>query len=180
MVKLRSDPKAVDILKDVNTTWSSRSETIWWAAYELIKTIRKEDTNPGETVLLKAEDAPIMNMEGFDLLQIDQEKFETWFAKWGYELYLPLLLKLPGLKEYSWYRFIDVGLTGLPDYYKTNRSVEYPPFLAILNFENTEAYENYETSIELAGFREAMKVPFPRGLDYKWYVQYQLMKSWRK
>jgi hypothetical protein len=180
MLGVRSDPKARDVLRDTNTTWASRSEMVWWVAYQLIRNFRNEEANSRESAVMNVENAPIMHIEDYALSKDDQEKYETWFKKWGYELYIPLLMKLPGLKEYSWYRLINVESTGLPDYYKTKRAVEYPLYLSILHFENVSAYENYEKSIELAGFREAMKFPFPGGLDFKWYVQYQLVKSWRK
>jgi len=180
MLKVRSDPKAIDVLRDINTTWASRSEIVWFAAYQLIRNFSGEETGSKESAVLSVEKAPIMHLEGYALSHNDEEKYETWFKKWGYELYVPWLMKLPGLKEYSLYRLINVELTGLPDYYKTKRAVEYPLHLSILHFENVSAYERYEKSIELAGFREALKVPFPMGLDFKWYVQYQLEKSWRK
>jgi hypothetical protein len=89
-------------------------------------------------------------------------------------------MKLPSLKEYSWYKLMNLDLNGLPDIFKVKRIVQYPPYLSIVHFESIEAYEKYEKSPELAGFRDHMKVPFPSGLDFKWYVQYQLVKSWRK
>ncbi len=179
LLKSRSNPKLIDVTRDFNTTWASRSEMIWYAAYEQIRDFRNEEANARETTLLKVEKTPIMQIEGYSLSPDDREKYETWFAKWGYELYIPLLMRLPGLKEYSWYRSTHVELSELPAY-KTKRPVEYPPFLSILHFENIEAYENYEKSIELAGFRDAMRNILPGGLDFKWYVHYQLIKSFRK
>lgn len=181
-VKVRSNAIVIDVQRDIIATWTSRSESIWYPSYELIKNFRNQEARSGESALLKVENAPIMHMEGYSLLSEDKEKFETWFTKWGYELYIPWLIKLPGLMEYSCYRLIDVDLTGAPgrEYYTPKRPVEYPPYLSILHFENIEAYEHYEKSIELAGFRDHMKVPFPAGLDFKWYVQYQLIKSFRK
>jgi hypothetical protein len=64
---------------------------IWYAAYELIMNFRQEKTDSGNTGLLKVENAPIMHIEGYSLSQGDEEKLETWFSKWGSELYIPLL-----------------------------------------------------------------------------------------
>ena len=181
-VSIRGNPILIDVTRDINTTWSSRSESIWYPCYELIKNFRNKDGSSGGTASLKVENAPIMHMEGYSLLSEDKEKFETWFSKWGYELYIPWLMKSPGLIEYAHYRLIDVDLTTAPGrpYFSPKRPVEYPPYLSILHFENIEAYEHYEKSIELAGFRDHVKTPFPGGLDFKWYVQYQLIKSFRK
>ena len=179
MIKARSNPKAIDISKDV-ATWVGRSEVIWFAAYELVRNFRNEETGSGGTFIPKVENVSLIQLEGYSLSPNDEEKFITWFAKWSFELYIPWLMKLPGLKEYSFYRLIDIGLNGIPDFYKPKRPIEYPRYLSILYFDKIESCENYENSIELAGFREAMKVPFPMGLDFKWYVKYQLLKSWRK
>jgi hypothetical protein len=178
-IKIRNNQKVIDVTRDLNT-WGNRAEMTWYPAYELMMNFRKEEKDLAENGLLRIEKAPIMHIEGYSLSPDDEEKFGTWFAKWGYGLYIPLLMKLPGLKEYSWYKFIDVDVNGLPDIFKVKRPVQYPSYLSILHFDGINTYENYERSMELAGFRDHMKVPFPAGLDFKWYVQYQLVKSWRK
>ena len=180
MLKVRSDPKLIDVFRDMITTWTSRSEVIWFAPYQLMRSFKTEGVDLRGDTTLKAESAPIIHIEGYAISPEEEEKYASWFIKWGYELYVPLIMKLPGLKEYAWYKLIGVDLKGLPDYYNPKRPVEYPLHLSILRFESIAAYDRYSKSIELAGFREAMRVPFPSGLDYKWYVQYQIVKSWRK
>lgn len=86
-------------------------------------------------------------------------------------------MKLPGLKEYGLYRIVDVRL---PEMYRVKDNSVHPRWLSILHFENMKAFEDYEKSRELAAMRGALRAPFPAGLDYKWYVQYELMRSWRK
>jgi hypothetical protein len=43
-----------------------------------------------------------------------------------------------------------------------------------------DSFENYRKSPELVAFQKAIRNVFPNGLSLKWYVQYQLMQSWRK
>ena len=181
-VKVRSSPIVADVQKDIRTTWMSRTEVIWYPAYELIKNFRNQNVAITAGDLLNTEKAPILQMEGYSLSPEDREKFETWFTKWGYELYIPWLMKSAGLSEYSFYRLIDVDLTGAPgrQYNTPRRAVEHPSFLSILHFENLDAYERYENSVELAGFRDHIRLSLPNGLDFKWYVQHQLLKSFRK
>jgi hypothetical protein len=178
-LQVRQNPKVIDITKDLNAN-SSRIELVWFAAYELLATFNREKPGPGKLAALPSVNAPIINIEGYSIHSEDPSKFETWLTKWGYELYVPWLVKLPGLKEYSLYKQYNLGITGLTDVYKNSQSFQYPTYLSIVRFENIASYENYEKSIELAGFREAIRAFFTRGLDFKWYVQYQLLKSFRK
>ena len=94
---------------------------------------------------------------------------------------MPILLKLPGLKAincYEWTGKFD-GKAGKIGNEETIKSV-YPQIVSLTYFESIKAYENYVESPELAAFHEALKMPFPTGLSYKWYVTYQLVRSWRK
>jgi hypothetical protein len=72
------------------------------------------------------------------------------------------------------FRCLDVKGSG-------NASVtKYPQYLSLMSFDKIEAFENYTRSAELAASQKAMRNIFPYGLDYRWYVQYELVKSWRK
>jgi heme-degrading monooxygenase HmoA len=84
------------------------------------------------------------------------------------------LAGLPGLKGYDCYE--HSGQKGLTE----SREWEYPPYLSIVYFKNNEAFENYEKSRELIAYQKAIRNIFPNGLNLRWYIQYQLVKSWRK
>jgi hypothetical protein len=60
------------------------------------------------------------------------------------------------------------------------REQEYPRYLSVIYFENMPDIDNYEKSTELAALQKSLRGVFPRGLNYKWYVQYQLTKSFKK
>jgi hypothetical protein len=179
-MNLRKNQKYIDITKDSNTTWGPRIEPIWMVAYELIKSLQNVPIKSKRGTLSEVNPNTIIHLEGCTLLQGEAEKYERWFTKWGNEVYMPIMMKLCGLVEFAWYRCIDVDLTGLASYLIPKRPVEYPSYLSVLTFESPDAYDNYEKSPELAAFRYALRVPFPRGLEYKWYIQYQLEKSFRK
>ena len=176
--KARNSPEAKAYYEDQDTAWASRTKLIWYAQYQLIKSFRGgsavSEVQVKESVV---ENAPIMHLEGYGFSFDEQGQYNTWVTKWGHEVYIPWLTKLPGLKEYARYQFFDAW----SPYAKVPRApAQYPPYLSILHFEDIHSYENYEKSMELAAFREAMKLPFPQDLEFKWYVQYQLMRSWRK
>jgi len=128
----------------------------------------------------EVENSPVIHLEGYALSDTEQKRYDTWFNKYGREVFIPLLMKSTGLIDYRRYRFIDVPSTGLSDIQTPKRSVEYPPYLSILTFANIKTFESYEASLELAAFKSAIQGQFPLGLNYKWYVQYQLTQSWRK
>jgi heme-degrading monooxygenase HmoA len=81
---------------------------------------------------------------------------------------------MPGLKGYDWYK------------YETSRKEsdvrerEYPKYLSIIYFENTQAFDGFVKSPEAEAFFKMMRSVFPRGLKYEWYAQYQLVKSFRR
>jgi hypothetical protein len=60
------------------------------------------------------------------------------------------------------------------------REWEYPDYISIIYFDDLAAFENYQSSPELIAFKKAICNIFPNGLNYRLYVQYQLVKSWRK
>lgn len=166
------------IFKDLDITWqSSRAEIIWSALYQLKSDLIKEPTaiiGDKEANIIKP---PVIHLEGYRLLPEEEDKYERWFSKYGNEVFIPLLMKLPGINRYSWYQNVPYEF---PDIFKTKRSVEYPPNLSIITFTNLTACEDYEKSMELAALRAGINTCFPKGLDFRWYVQYQLTRSWRK
>jgi hypothetical protein len=179
-MKFRRDQRFRDVQKDLEATFGNRSEEVWFVAYEQIASFKNGSTTIAGKRIFEVENAPIMHLEGYAFSVPEQERFDTWFNKWGQEVFIPLIMRLPGLKEYIRYKLIDVEFTGLSDIYRTKRPVEYPPYLSIITFENIKAFENYEQSLELGAFKSALQAPFPLGLNYQWYVQYRLMRSWRK
>ena len=174
-----NSPDWIATSKDRDTSYqrTARGERFWQAAYQLMKSFANEQTASPTNKGKGTDDSQIIHLEGYRLAPDEEERFDTWFTKWGYEVYIPLLMKLPGLKQYVRYKYAHVNI---PDTDKTKRYVEYPPYLSILTFENIKAFENYEKSLELAAYRSCIAAYFPKGLDFRWYVQYQLMRNWRK
>jgi hypothetical protein len=179
-LNLRKNQKYIDISKDVTTTFGGRIEAIWMCAYEQVNKFKNTSQTIKGKNTSESSVAPIIHLEGYSLPRDEQEKFEMWFAKWGNEIFIPMLMKLPGLTEYTFYKLFELELTGLGSHLIPKHPVEYPLYVSYLIFENVEAYEKYEESPELASLRYALQLTFPGGLDFKWYVQYQLIKSWRK
>jgi len=163
------------IIKEFRS-WEERGilEMIWYPAYALLKSFRSNSSSPNWQETTMIDKAPIIYLEAYRTSPEEQEKYYKWFSEFGCNLFMPLILKLPGLMGYDWYE--DTGLRRRQDI----RDTEYPKYLSIIYFENFEAYENYEKSPELVALQKSMRSVFPHGLNLKWQVQYQLVKSWRK
>jgi hypothetical protein len=102
-----------------------------------------------------------------------QEKYNKWFNEYG-RVFVLLFMKTCGLKGYDYLKYS--GFTSQTQ----ARETDYPPYLSLFYFEDQKAFEHFEESHELVRFQSALRNIFPLGLNYKWYVQYQLVKSWRK
>jgi len=163
------------ITKDLRS-WEERGivEFIWHPAYALLRSFRSNPSSSSSNETTMIENAPIMYLEAFRLSQEEQEKYHKWFTDYGCNLFMPLIMKLPGLLGYDWYE--DTGLRRRQEL----RELEYPRYLSIIYFENLKAYEDFIKSPELAALQKSMRNVFPRGLNLKWHVQYQLEKSWKK
>jgi hypothetical protein len=157
-------------------SWRERgiSENIWSVAYTLTKSFRSNSISTKSLEITIIDKAPIMHLEAYRISPEDQKKYYEWFNDYGCNIFMPLLLKLPGFMGYDWYQ--DSGQRRTMG----QRESEYPKYLSIIYFENIKAYDDFEKSPELVALQKSMRRVFPRGLKYEWYVQYQLVKSFRK
>lgn len=156
---------------DRDTTFAGKFEIIWRAQYELVKSINKEPTSatadPGA-------DRPVIHVEAYKMPSEEQEKYIIWLSRFGYDVYLPLLMKSSGLLEYDHYKLIKRDMkTTVPV-----KDPDNPPYLSLFYFRNIEDYQQFKNSTELAAFRERIQSGFQA--ETKWSVGYQLVKSWRK
>jgi hypothetical protein len=158
--------------------WVKRGirDSVWSASYELVRSYRSGSSFPVSNPDSRIDNAPIMSLEAFALSPEEEAPYFEWFNEYGGSIFLPLFMKMPGLKGYDWYQYLGAGFGRSAD----TRVVNYPRYLSVLYFADIPAYDDFVNSQELASFLKAMRRVFPRGLDYRWYVQYQLTQSWRK
>jgi hypothetical protein len=163
----------VDLVKDMQTTFY-RIELSWHEVYVLNRSFKKDPSTREDTII---ENAPIIHIEGYRLPAAERRKYDQWFMKWASRIYIPLLMKIPGLKAYNCFKLSDFSVrwSGF-NYVET----EIPPYVSIIYFENMPSYQNFAESLEYAAFKRNMEIEFPGSLSAVWSVQYQLMKSWRK
>lgn len=164
-----SSPDMLNILKDVQTTF--HREYVWAGVYQLIRSFHTSPASSEQSTFV--EDAPIMHMAGFKL-SIEKEEFNAWFKEWGAKVYLPILMKLSGLKAVNFYSF--TGRSSQPE----AKDPGYPNLLSLWYFDTLKSFQNYAESPELTAFMKALKSDFPGGIALRWNVQYELFKSFRR
>jgi hypothetical protein len=168
-------PERIATSADMEAWFKRRiREQIWTTCYQLVKSFRNGSVSNITKEDTKNENVPILHLEAFHLRKEDEDKYSQWLNDYGLNSFIPLFIGLTGLKGYDCYRY--TGLQGMFG----GREWDYPMFLSILYFEKMESYENYEKSRELIAYQKAIRNIFPLGLNLKWHVQYQLVKSWRK
>ena len=97
-----------------------------------------------------------------------QPEVEEKFNKWYDEIHIPLLFKFKGMRRVTRYKLLK-------------EAGGNPSYLAIYEFENQKAYEEYTKSAELAAGRAEMNETWKSGgFEIKSRVQYETMKTWGK
>ncbi len=165
-------PLTADIFKDSTTTF--QREFTWMGLFQMNRTFLSGSPVPEDKLTLFIENAPIISFLGFKISNETADDFEKWLNEWAFKAYIPILMKLPGIKAANFYTFTGRSLQ------KEAKDPDYPQALAIFYFTDLKAYENFESSPERAVFRKALKSDFPSGVSVRWNVQYQLVKSFRK
>jgi len=166
-----ASPERAAIRKD-QTVW--HREVIWSGIYEMVKGFSNSLVASKDEQTSLVDDASILHIEAFNITSENAEKYNTWFSDWGQKVYIPILMKLPGIKAINCYRW--TGRSREPEI----KDPKYPRYVSLMYFESYRAYEIYKEGPELVALRESIKWTFPGGLDYRWNIQYQLVKSWRK
>lgn len=152
-------------------------QRFWSNTYELMRSFRNDslarETNENTVV----DDAPIIHIEGYKIPESEYGNYEQWFNKWASQIYLPLILNIPGVKACNFFRLIDYKDPVLGDY----RFVELdmPRFTSIIYLESLESMNNFNQSKEFGAFRGSLELGFPDSLKILWDTEYQLFASYR-
>jgi hypothetical protein len=175
-VDARKNPEAQSISNEFGI-WMKRGilDFIWSAVYQLVKSYRSDSSNPEGKLDTRIENAPILHLEAYRLTAEDSGKYDKWFIDYCSKIFVPLFMKQAGLKGYDYFKYAGVSVN-----FDNLLEKEYPTYLSAIYFENIKDFENFEKSNELAVCKKTLRDIFPRGLKYEWYVQYQLIQSWRK
>jgi hypothetical protein len=170
-------PEVVASANDL-ATWSNRREVFWAAVYQLMRRAENRQSDSKQTGdAFNPENPPVISIEAFRLSAEDEQKYLGWLSRWGYPVYIPLLLNIPGLIKLELYKLVEYDL---PTGYKGENGTSHPPYMTILTFKNSHGFEAYEKSLERAAFGAGIEAYFLKGLTGQWYVQYKLNRIWWK
>jgi hypothetical protein len=173
--KSRKNPDYGNVAQDI-LAWQKRGVNgiIWSVVYTLIKSFRSSPAFSSSEQGTRIENAPIALLEAYRLSPDQADKFNRWFSEYAFNIFIPFFMRLQGVRGYDYFK--DTGIHILEE----TRENEYPVYLSMVYFDSIQAFENYEKCPELDSMRKNLLNFFPQGLNFKWWVQYQLEKSWRK
>jgi len=177
----KGHPEYTAYANDLLATWVNKRDVLWEVCYERIESLSKQGWKSDESGGKTSKDArPILHIEGLSLPPGEEKNYDSWFSEWARGAFIPILIKLPGLIQYDCYARPFSYLPEREEYVPfMAKRPDYPQYVSLLWFEDIEHYEAYEKSEELAAFRRLTMRDLPN-LNFKWYVQYQLIGSWRK
>jgi hypothetical protein len=151
-------------LKDIEATWGGKFERVWNSLYVLVKRM-SSDVPLDKNANYLEQNAPIVLLSGVGLSPNDWDKYDAWFNDWGYSIYVPALLRVQGVIEYSRWWLTNIRRISPPKPALTE-DPKYPQDLSLIYFENMNSYQKFESSREYAAFRKSLSAEFPEGLSY--------------
>lgn len=173
LVEFARNETRLDLAKDMQTTFY-RVERSWFDAYVLVRSFSSTLPATESTIV---NDAPVIHIEGYNVDSSEQGKYDQWFMRWASRVFIPILMKSPGLTFYNCLKLSDLSVKWPNIKYL---EAEIPPYISILYFENFRDFQSYSESLEYIAFKRVMEIEFPSTLSNIWNVEYKLVKSWRK
>ena len=156
-------------------TWTN--EWFWVNCCQLVRSFRNAAFSRGGRENSIVDNAPVIHVEGYKIPPAELEKYSNWFTRWASRLYIPLLLKGTDVKCFNYYRVLDYRPSHWENY--NLLEPEPPPFLSVSYFEDTNALENFKTSLEYAAFKRSLDFEFSGNVKTVWNSEYQLFISHR-
>lgn len=143
-----------DARHDALTTFG-KIERFWLKIYELIGSFKSNPSARGAEENTIVDNCTIIHIEGYQIQPADYGKFESWFNKWASQVYIPLLLKVPGVEAFNVFQLRDFD----PPDFRGVRFIEteMPRYMSITYLENSESLGNYNKCIESAAFKRSLE-----------------------
>ena len=93
---------------------------------------------------------------------------EQEFNKWYDEVHIPMLFKFK-------------GMTSVVRYKLSSGPADFPKYLAVYEFEDQKAFDDFSKGPEMAAARAEMNETWKgRAFEIKWRAQYEPLKTWKK
>jgi hypothetical protein len=160
--------------RDMNITFRT-VEQFWRNVYELIRSFR----NNGAAVKSMesiVDDAQVISIEGYKLPANEYDKYESWFIKWASRIYVPMLLRVSGVKACNFFRLLDYKSPNWANDPVIEKDM--PRYMSVTYYDNLKLAEDFRQSLDYIAFRRNMELEFA-SLKTVWDTEYQLFSSHR-
>ena len=183
-------PERAAYYKDIYASWGKTIDRSIQVIYQVVKRFNNEEqatpksgkseAKTFQEDIYQEENAPVILLKGLGLSGEEWGKYDAWVNEWAYEVYIPVLMKIPGVIEYNRCWLSNIGWFGSPPKPGASEDTKYPQDLSIIYFENVKAYNIFQNSKGLAAFDKNLAAEFPGGLQSKWDIAYQLHARWTR
>ncbi len=161
-------PSSAEAAAEVKTTWPEGLDIRWRVSY----IEHKKWSTPGASQLSTNTVIHIVGVNG-PAPEKDAE-FNEWYDK----THVPWLMKTGTISQSARYQITqpnNVSLTNLKALIK-----DYPTYLAVYYFANQKKYEEFSDHPERLAAIKELDEHWPNGIGRMWWVQYQLIKGWKR
>jgi hypothetical protein len=154
----RQSPAATaEIAKDVQATWPNGYGIRWRVWY----VEHRKWSAPGAASLGTGAVIHIVGVNGPGLGK------DAEFNRWYDTTHVPWLMKTGTIMQSVRYQIIQPNK-------------DYPAYLAVYYFENPKAFEAFSNHPERLAAIKELDEHWPNGIGRMWWVQYQMMKGWKR
>ncbi len=107
---------------------------------------------------------PVIHMVATQCLPEHEREFNKWYD----EVHVPLLFKFKGMTNVARYKLV-------------NGPGESPKYLAVYEFKDQKAFDDFGKSPEMtAAIAEMNETWKGRAFEIKWRLQYEVLKTWKR
>jgi len=153
----KSPSLLAEVQKDMKATWPNGLDIRWRVSYLEHKkwsTSRAVSLSPNTVIHVVGVNGPAPEKDA---------EFNEWYDN----THVPWLMKTGTIAESIRYRI-------------TQESKDYPAYLAVYYFENPKAFEAFSNHPERLAAIKELDEHWPNGIGRMWWVQYQLIKGWKR
>jgi hypothetical protein len=166
----------VAVVRDSSITFH-KIQRFWYNTYELMRCFNNNTGSTGNTVNTTVVDAPVLHIEGYRVPAAEDARYEGWFNKWATLIYIPLLLKIPGVRACHFFKLVDYQ----DPIFATVRFVEsdMPRFISLIYLNGLDSLDNFVQTPEFGAFRGSIELGFAESIKIIWDTEYRLLKAYR-
>ena len=147
-------PSSADVAADMKATWPEGLDISWRVAYLEHKKWNAAQLSPDTVIHVVGVNGPA---------NVKETEFDAWYDN----THVPWLMKTGTISQSVRYRI-------------TRPNKDYPFYLAVYYFDNQKKYETFLDHPERVAAIKELDEHWPNGIGRMWWVQYKMMRDWKK